>query len=127
MGRGLCRIRRGATEAGRGDLLVAAAVEPNRSVLRSYLGKAFALEGGDPRSWEELELAIGLDPLDPTGWLYRALLNQQHNRINAAIRDLERSRELNDHRALFRDKAASYQRRWPWLRIDEGPLSVAAG
>jgi hypothetical protein len=38
-----------------------------------------------------------------------------------------RPNPLCDHRALFRDKAASYQRRWPWLRIDEGPLSVAAG
>lgn len=27
---------------------------------------------------------------------------------------------LTDHRDLFRAKAASYQARWPWLRIEEG-------
>ena len=42
LGRGLCRIRRGDTAGGREDLLVAAALEPQRAELRSYLGKAYA-------------------------------------------------------------------------------------
>src|ERR1035437_5387852 len=46
LGRGLCRIRQGNAAAGREDLLVAAALEPQRAVLRSYLGKAFS-DAGD--------------------------------------------------------------------------------
>jgi tetratricopeptide (TPR) repeat protein len=35
LGRGLCRIRQGKAEAGREDLLMAAALEPQRALLRS--------------------------------------------------------------------------------------------
>jgi tetratricopeptide (TPR) repeat protein len=42
LGRGLCAIRQGHAEAGRRDLQVAAALEPNRSIFHSYLGKASA-------------------------------------------------------------------------------------
>ncbi len=103
LGRGLCRIRRGDA-AGREDLMVAAALEPQRALLRSYLGKAYA-NGGDPqRASHELELARQLDPNDPTGWLYSALLKQQQSRINEAMGGLEKSSELNDNRALFRSR-----------------------
>jgi tetratricopeptide (TPR) repeat protein len=102
LGRGLCRIRQGNAAAGREDLLVAAALEPQRAVLRSYLGKAFSDAGDDPRTRKELELARTLDPKDPTSWLYSALDHEQHNRINEAIRDLEQSKELNDNRSLYR-------------------------
>jgi Tfp pilus assembly protein PilF len=104
LGRGLCRIRRGQTDAGRDDLLVAAALEPNRALLRSYLGKAFSAVADDARAFNELALAQRLDPRDPTAWLYSALLNQQRNRINEAIHDLERSQELNDNRRLYRSR-----------------------
>ena len=104
LGRGLCRIRRGDDAGGREDLLTAAALEPQRSLLRSYLGKAFA-KGGDPqRALHELELAKHLDPADPTPWLYSALLNSDYNHINEAIRDLERSKELNDNRLVYRSR-----------------------
>jgi Flp pilus assembly protein TadD len=102
LGRGLCRIRRGDTIGGREDLLVAAALEPQRAALRSYLGKAYANEGDFPRATRELELAKHLDPNDPTSWLYSALLKQQQNRINEAIQDLEKSEELNDNRSVYR-------------------------
>jgi tetratricopeptide (TPR) repeat protein len=72
-------------------LLVAAALEPQRAELRSYLGKAYANVGDFPRATKELQLAKKLDPNDPTAWLYSALLNQQNNSINDAIRDLEKS------------------------------------
>ena len=48
LGRGLCKIWRGHDEAGRQDIEVAAALEPNRSELRSYLGKG-AAPGPGPR------------------------------------------------------------------------------
>jgi tetratricopeptide (TPR) repeat protein len=102
LGRGLCRIRRGDTSGGREDLLVAAALEPQRALLRSYLGKAYANEGDFKRAEKELKLAEKLDPNDPTSWLYSALLKQQENLINEAIRDLEKSEELNDNRSVYR-------------------------
>ena len=104
LGRGLCRIRRGESKAGREDLEVAAALEPNRAVLRSYLGKAFSQTGDDARANHELELARKFDPNDPTSWLYSALLHQQQNRVNEAIRDLEKSQELNDNRSVYRSR-----------------------
>jgi tetratricopeptide (TPR) repeat protein len=102
LGRGLCRIRVGEAKAGREDLLIAAAMEPQRAALRSYLGKAFGDAGDTHRATHELQLAKQLDPNDPTAWLYSALLDEQNNQINDAIRDLEKSQELNDNRSVYR-------------------------
>jgi tetratricopeptide (TPR) repeat protein len=102
LGRGLCRIRRGDTKAGREDLLVAAAMEPQRATLRSYLGKALSDAGDTRRALHELNLAKQLDANDPTAWLYSALLNEQDNHINEAVRDLEKSQELNNNRSVYR-------------------------
>lgn len=104
LGRGLCRIHRGDTKRGRDDLLVAAALEPQRAELRSYLGKAYGDAGNFPRAIKELDLAKKLDPNDPTAWLYSALVNQDYNRINEAIRDLEKSAQLNDNRTVYRSQ-----------------------
>jgi tetratricopeptide (TPR) repeat protein len=104
LGRGLCRIRQGNAEAGRQDLQVAATLEPNRALLRSYLGKAFGNARDEQLASKELGLAKRLDPNDPTSWLYSALLNQQQNQVNEAVRDLEKSQELNDNRRLFRSR-----------------------
>jgi tetratricopeptide (TPR) repeat protein len=102
LGRGLCRIGLGDLSGGKEDLLVAAALEPRRAVLRSYLAKAYDAVRDYPRASKELELAKALDANDPTAWLYSALLNQENNRINDGIRDLERSKELNDNRSVYR-------------------------
>ena len=102
LGRGLCRIREGRGDEGRQDLQVAATLEPQRAVLRSYLGKAWSHTGNDALADKDLRLAKKLDPNDPTAWLYSALLNQQRNQINEAINDFEKSRALNDNRSVFR-------------------------
>jgi tetratricopeptide (TPR) repeat protein len=104
LGRGLCRIKRGDAEGGRKDLLVAAASEPHRGFTRSYLGKAYANERDFHRAGKELELAKSLDDKDPTAWLYSALLKEQQNKINDAIRDLEKSQELNTNRIVYRSQ-----------------------
>ncbi len=104
LGRGLCRIRNGDARGGREDLLVAAALEPQRAVLRSYLGKAYSDANDYPRATKELQRAEKLDPNDPTAWLYSALLDQQENRINDAIGDLEKSQALNDNRSVYRSQ-----------------------
>lgn len=104
LGRGLCRIRLGAPVLGREDLLVAAALEPQRALPRSYLGKAFAEAGDLERAGYELDLAKSLDPADPTPWLYGALLDRESLRINQSIRELEHSIDLNDNKALYRSR-----------------------
>jgi Flp pilus assembly protein TadD len=104
LGRGLCRIRLNDLEGGRDDLLVAAALEPQRSFLRSYLGKAWTDSRKPELAKHELELAKNLDKNDPTAWLYSALLKQQQNKINDAIRDLEHAQDHNPTRAVYRSK-----------------------
>ena len=104
LGRGLCQIHKNRRQEGVNNLLTAAALEPQRSELRSYLGKAFSDVGDDKRAARELGLARRLDPNDPTSWLYSALLNQKRNRINEAIGDLEKSKELNDNRSVYRSQ-----------------------
>jgi Tfp pilus assembly protein PilF len=104
LGRGLCRIRQGDAEGGREDLLIAAALEPQRAVLRSYLGKAYAEAYDRKRAEHELELAKDFDPHDPTAWLYSALLKQQHSQINDAIRDLVHAQDLSTNRVVYRSE-----------------------
>lgn len=102
LGRGLVKIRQGDLRGGREDLLTAAALEPQRAVLRSYLGKVFTQTRETELAGREFTLARELDPNDPTSPLYSALLLHQQNRVNEAIRDLEKSKELNDHRSVYR-------------------------
>ena len=104
LGRGLCRIRKGDADAGRQDIQVAATVEPQRAAFRSYLGKAFSHFGDNRRATNELALAMELDPNDPTAWLYLALIKQQENRINEAVRDFEHAQDLSTNRAVYRSR-----------------------
>lgn len=104
LGRGLIRFQHGQEIQAREDLHVAATVEPRRSFLRSYLGKALAENGLREEAAKELRLAQTLDPGDPTPWLYSALLNQQRNQINRSITDLQHAQRLNTNRAVFRSK-----------------------
>ncbi|HEY1173360.1 MAG TPA: FecR domain-containing protein [Verrucomicrobiae bacterium] len=104
LGRGLIKIRQGDLSGGRADLQIAASLEPNRSLLRSYLGKAFHVEGDIAHALSELKLAREFDPQDPTPWLYSSLLARERNRLNQSVDDLEHSSQLNANRALFRSR-----------------------
>ena len=86
------------------DLQTAAAVEPRRSLVRAYAGKAFSEAGQGALALKELAYAAQLDPHDPTPSLYQALELHQQNRPNEAIRALERSIALNDNRAVYRSR-----------------------
>ena len=102
LGRGLCLMRERKFTEARAAFQAATALEPQRGLFRSYLGKA-ASELGDAEAAEkELNLAKQLDANDPTAWLYSALHLWQENRLNEAIRDLEASADRNDNRAAFR-------------------------
>lgn len=104
LGRGLVRFRLGDREGGLEDLLTAAALEPRRGLLRSYLGKGFAEARQASAAAHELQLARQLDAADPTAWFYAALQAQTANRVNEAARLLEQSQERNDNRGLYRSE-----------------------
>ena len=104
LGRGLCQIRQGRTSVGLQDLQAAATLEPQRALLRSYLGKGYDQAHNKTLALRELDLAIRLDQKDPTPWLYRALLQHSNYEINPAIADLEHSLALNDNRNLYRSR-----------------------
>jgi tetratricopeptide (TPR) repeat protein len=104
LGRALTLAQQGHLHAARRDLQIAAALEPQRSDLRSYLGKAWADTGHPLRARQELHLAATLDPGDPTPWLYSALNHFQDHQPNQAVRDLERSLALNHQRSVFRSR-----------------------
>ncbi len=104
LGRGLVRFRSGDRAGALIDLETAAALEPLRAVLRSYLAKAFAEEAQDDRAFAELDRARDLDPNDPTTPLYSALLHYRRYELGPGIRDLESSVDLNDQRAIYRSR-----------------------
>jgi tetratricopeptide (TPR) repeat protein len=104
LGLGIARIRRGALEEGRGEIEIAASLDPNNSLMRSYLGKAYYEEKRDVLAGSELAIAKSLDPSDPTPWFYDAIRKQTENRPVEALSDLQRSIELNDNRAVYRSR-----------------------
>ncbi|MCC7373321.1 MAG: TonB-dependent receptor [Verrucomicrobiales bacterium] len=104
LGRALALGQQGRADDARRALEIAVALEPQRSELRSYLGKAWAETRDSARAQHEFQLARQLDPGDPTPWLYSALENHQARLPNQAVRDLQRSIELNDNRGVFRSR-----------------------
>ena len=104
LGRGLCFMQERHFADALASFQAAAALEPQRGLFRAYLGKAAAQLGDNRAAEKEFKLAKGLDPNDPTAWLYSALFLWEQNRINESIRDLERSIDLNDQLAPFRSR-----------------------
>jgi hypothetical protein len=74
--------------------------------VRSYLGKTYFEEKRTGMDSREYEIAKELDPNDPTPWFYGAIAKQTTNRPVEALHDLQKSRELNDNRAVYRSKLA---------------------
>ena len=121
-GLGLATIRAGDLEKGRREIEIAVVLDPTNALLRSYLGKAFFDERTtNPLTYfEELianfpnqenklaarqfAIAKQLDPNDPTPYLYDAIRLQSENRPIEALRDLEKSIQLNDNRAVYRSR-----------------------
>jgi len=121
-GLGLATIRDGRLREGRADIESAVLLDPNNSLLRSYLGKAYFEERTtnpleyfrelvenfpnqeNKHAAEQYALAKQLDPNDPTPWFYDAIRKQSENRPVEALQDLQKSIELNDNRAVYRSR-----------------------
>ena len=104
LGLGLAIIRSGDLDAGGREIEIAAGLDPNNSLIRSYLGKTYFEERRDPLDVEQYAIAKELDPNDPTPWFYDAIRLQTVNRPIEALRNIERSIELNDNRAVYRSR-----------------------
>ncbi|UJP05800.1 MAG: TonB-dependent receptor [Nitrosomonas sp.] len=104
LGLGIALIRQGNLEAGRIELEIAASLDPANSLIRSYLGKAYFEEKRYPLSSTQFDLAKERDPKDPTPWLYDAIQKQTQNRPIEALKDIQKSIELNNNRAVYRSK-----------------------
>jgi tetratricopeptide (TPR) repeat protein/opacity protein-like surface antigen len=104
LGLGLSKIRDGRLEDGGRDLEIAASLDPNNSIVRSYLGKTYYEEKRSPLDEREYATAKQLDPKDPTPYFYDAIAKQTTNRPVEALQDIEKAIELNDNRAVYRSK-----------------------
>ncbi|NMC61953.1 MAG: tetratricopeptide repeat protein, partial [SAR324 cluster bacterium] len=102
LGLGLAKINKGLLADGRRDIEKAAFLAPQVAIYRSYLGKAFFEEEREGLAGHEYDRAISLDPLDPTSYLYRAYNQLSANDPVQALKDVEKSIELNNNRAIYR-------------------------
>ena len=104
LGLGLTKIRRGNLDDGTNEIEISASLDPDNSLIRSYLGKAYFEQKRTELAATEFAIAKELDPKDPTPHFYNAILKQTTNRPVEALRDLQRSIELNDNRAVYRSR-----------------------
>ena len=104
LGLGLAKIRDGDLDAGGREIEIAASLDPNNSIIRSYLGKTYYEEKKIGLDEREYAIAKELDPKDPTPYFYDAIAKQTTNRPVEALRNLEKAKELNDNRAVYRSK-----------------------
>jgi tetratricopeptide (TPR) repeat protein len=104
LGLGLAKIRQGDLRAGTHEIEIAASLDPNHSLIRSYLGKAYYEQKREGLAATELAQAQALDPRDPTPWFYDAIREQTANRPVEALQDLEQAIALNDNRAVYRSR-----------------------
>lgn len=104
LGLGLALLRDGDLEQGRQELEYAVSLDPLRSVLRSYMGRAYFEEKRDKEAIKQWELAKQFDPNDPTPYFYTGVYKLFANDPVGAIDELETSRNLNDKRAIYRSE-----------------------
>ena len=81
----------GELEEGTADLEIAASLDPNASLTRSYLGKAYYEQKRSKVAQTEYDRAKEFDPMDPTPWFYDAIKKQTENRPVEALQDLQKS------------------------------------
>ncbi len=104
LGLGLAKIRESDLTEGTREIEIAVSLDPNNSLIHSYLGKAYYEQKREDLTAREFATAKNLDPKDPTPWFYDAIFKQTINQPVEALRDLQKSIELNNNRAVYRSK-----------------------
>lgn len=101
-GKGLILIKQGQISDGRREIEIAVMLDPGNAELRSYLARAYQLEGRDTVATKSLDLAKRLDPKSPTPWYFEGLRKQQQNHPAEAIEDFQQALLRNNNRAIYR-------------------------
>lgn len=104
IGLGIYYFRYREMDRGLAAMLTATLLEPRRSLYQSELGKAFYQVRSFDKALEAYDYAMKLDKNDPTPYLYKGIALTDLNRPGEAIRELNRSIELNDNQAVFRSR-----------------------
>ncbi|MEJ2680519.1 MAG: TonB-dependent receptor [Gammaproteobacteria bacterium] len=135
LGLGLALLRSGQLAQGRREIEFAVSLNPLNSVLRSYVGRAYFEEKRDREAIKQWELAKAFDPNDPTPYFYTGVYKLFANDPVSAIDELERSRDLNDKRAIYRSetllqsdassRSATLARAYNEVGYDQGVLLSA--
>jgi tetratricopeptide (TPR) repeat protein len=104
LGLGHYHFRYRAFDQGLAEILTATLLEPRVALFQSFLGKALYQMRTFDKALETYDYAKTLDPLDPSPYLYKGIALTDLNRPGEAIQEINRSIELNDHRAVFRSR-----------------------
>lgn len=104
LGKGLAIIRNGDLVEGRREIEIAAGLDGNNALIRSYLGKAYFEEGRVDLAESQYDTAKLLDSNDPTPFFYDAILKQLTNQPVAALENVQQAIALNDNRAVYRSR-----------------------
>ena len=104
LGMGIYHMRKKEPLEAAAEFLAAATLEPRISLYQSYLSKAFYETRDFEQAFLALDTAIDLDPLDPTPHLYAGIMQEDLNRPGVAVKDYQRSIQLNDNRAVYRSR-----------------------
>ena len=104
LGQALCAFRTQRDQLGRQRMQMAVALEPQRSLFRSYLAKSYAETGEDQSASKEFIRAVSIDPADPTPHHYASLWHLRNNDVIRSVSELEKAVELNDNQSIFRSR-----------------------
>jgi tetratricopeptide (TPR) repeat protein len=104
LGLALCHMRKGRPEAAMAEMSAAVLLEPRRSLFVSYWAKMlYELKRFD-EALDMLAFAKGLDPRDPTPYLYEGIIYRDMNRPVEAVAALHQAISLNDNRGVYRSR-----------------------
>lgn len=104
LGLGIAAMRQGRPLDATQSILIASTLEPQISLYQSYLGKSFYDLRRIEMALDALNSAAALDPNDPTPHLYAGIFDNDLSRPGNAVRELTRSIELNNNRAVYRSR-----------------------
>jgi tetratricopeptide (TPR) repeat protein len=104
LGLGIVSMRQGHSQDATASILIATTLEPQISLYQSYLGKSFYDLRRFEMAMDSLSNAATLDPRDPTPHLYAGIFDNDLSRPGNAVRELTRSIELNNNRAVYRSR-----------------------
>ncbi len=105
LGLGIYFFRYREFPKGLEEMLTATLLDPRIASYQTELGKALYQTRAFDRSLEIYDYAKTLDPKDPTPYFYKGIALTDLNRPGEAVREINKSIELNDNVAMFRSRS----------------------